>query len=547
MRGRVMRRGVAIAAALMLGAAAGAVPAGADPDPAEVTPLSTPGMPVSLAQAGELAVWSGEARQSAVPASLSGFAVSQVVLPSDAGLALTADGRVVGWGANGDRLQQVPAGVTSTKVAQIAATKLHAGAVTRDGRVLMWGRKLAAPDPTDVPAGMTNVKQLAITSTAGIALKGDGSVVAWGTNLHGITNVPAGLKATAIAASDASAYALTEQGSVVHWGDGIGSQGVPELPEGQVKAISASLAGGLALTENNKLVGFGHAGFSGHPAPAEANEGESVLLANGGDTVEFASVDRDRTIHHWFASSGSGLPDEVPSDLNGRAITQIVLGLLSGASTTGAVVIAKMLRAELPQVTGTARVGSVLTGVPGTFSASPDSVTNEWLVNGVPVSGSGATLAVTAAMVGKTISYRSTAVKAGETTVSSSSAGVRIPPVVVPPVPSTTKVAKVAVAKKAAKVTVTAKVSATRSTTGKAVVTIKKGSKTIVSKPVGVSAAGSVKLAVAKFAKLVVKKTKAKGKRAKTAHRGKYAVTVKYLGNSQVKPSTGTGKFSVKK
>jgi hypothetical protein len=543
-RGRLVWAAAATAVALVLGAA-GAVPAGADPDPGEATPLSVPGMAVSLAQAGELKLWGDNAYgQATVPASLAGVAVSQVVLPFRAGLALTADGRVVSWGSNIDRLERVPAEVTAAKVAQIATYESYAGAVTRDGRVLMWGKKSALATPLDVPAGLTGVKQLAIGTVAAAALKSDGSVVAWGKNYRGSLAVPAGLKATAIVAGGARFYALTEQGTVAQWGVNDDLSYTPPaavLEPGNVKAIAAAQFGALALLADDTLLRFGT--YPAAAVPEELDDVEPVLLANGGFQQGFAVVDRDRTIYQWDVS---GMIAGVPSELNGRDLTQIVL---SGGDehSAGGVVIAKLLRAALPQVTGTAKVGSVLTGVPGTFSAEPDSVTSQWLVNGAPVSGGGAQLTVTADLVGKTVSYQSTATKAGETTVVSSSAPVTVPKPPVVKVVSKTKLAKVTVAKKATAVTVTGKVTASKSPAGKAKVTIKKGKKVIVTTSVGVSAKGALKLTVKKFDKLVAKKLKAKGKKAKTAYRGKYTVSIQYLGNALVKPSAGSGTFTVKK
>ncbi|HTW16139.1 MAG TPA: hypothetical protein VMF51_13470 [Nocardioides sp.] len=549
MRGRWARGGLAASVVLLLGTT-GVAPVGAEPDPVETTPLSVPGKAVSLAQAGELVVWSGEPGQATtVPAWLSGVAVTQVVMPIDAGLALTADGRVVGWGKDEWTLRAVPPVVTEAKVAQIAAFGPCAGAVTRDGRVLMWGATCALSfSPRAVPAGLSDVVQLALSYTAGIALKRDGSVVAWGRNVQGITDVPDGLRATAVVADGSTAYALTEEGTVVSWG------GSPELPasmqqQGNVKAIAASASGVLALLADNTLVAPGNPG-----AEEEFAGVEPVLLANGGYGSEFGIVDRDRAIHHWNGLPGA--PDQVPPGLNGRPMTQFVLGQWEAPTlTTGAVVIAKLLPAELPQVHGAVKVGSVLSGVDGTFSAEPESVQSQWLVDDAPVAGSGpagAQLVVTAGMVGRTISYRSTAAKTGEATVSSSSVGVTVPPVVappvvVPPVSSSTRALKVKVAKKAAKVTVTATVTATRPLAGTAVVTITKGTKTIVSRTVGVPAAGAVRLTVARFARLVAKKTKATGKKAKTAYRGTYTVSVRYLGNKQVRASAGTAKFAVRR
>lgn len=560
MRGRLVRRGAATATATGLIAGlmgvVGAMPTMAAADPLEATP---PGMAVSLAQAGELVQWGDNSHgQATLPASLAGVAISQVVLPDQAALALTAGGRVVGWGTNPDRLERVPDAVTAEKVVQIATHAQYAGAVTSDGRVLMWGPKKKTPTPLDVPAGLTGVKQLAVSDLAAAALKADGSVVAWGSNLVGQTNVPAGLKATAIQSTASGLYvALTEAGTVTSWG----SPPAWPLPAalqvpGNVKAIATTDIGGIALLADNTTVLFDLGTPNSEEATRRAafTSTEAVLLATGTSRLQFVIADRDRAIR-VFTPEGSELPGEVPPALNGRALVQIVLSRGADAGQqikTGGVIITKMLRAELPQVTGAVKVGSVLTGVPGTFSAQPDAVTSQWLVGGAPA-GSGAQLTVTADMVGKTISYQSTASKTGEATISSASDAVTVPAVVVPPPPaavpvsSTTKVTKVKVAKKAASVTVAGKVTASKSPAGKAKVTIKKGKKVIVTKTVAVSAAGALKLTVKKFGALVAKKLKAKGKKARTAYRGKYVVLIAYAGNAQVKASAGSGKFTIKK
>jgi hypothetical protein len=303
---------------------------------------------------------------------------------------------------------------------------------------------------------------------------------------------------------------------------------------------------------DDSLVTWGYTGAP-RPIPATVTSAEPLLLGSSMGTG-FAMVDRDRVIRQWTAVSGGVDPDQeapdlLPGGLSGRAISHLTLNQLvaDAGESSGGAIVTRLLRADAPRVVGTAQVGSVVSGVPGTFSAGPDSVVSQWLVGGVPVAGAGAQLTVTAGMVGKSISYRSTASKAGEPTVFSTSAGVVVPAPPLPVVPSSTKVVKVKVAKKAAKVDVTGKVSASRPPTGKAVVTIKKGKKTIVTKTAAVSGAGAVKLTVKKFGKLVAKKTKAKGKKAKTAYRGSYTVTIKYLGNKQVKPSAHSKKFKVKR
>ncbi|QWF24136.1 hypothetical protein KM427_10840 [Nocardioides sp. LMS-CY] len=554
--GRVRPVVVGVALALAVGAASAVVPtapavAAADPR-MSVAPMPVTAVP--LAQAGEVAVWGhNDAGQATVPASLAGVAVSQVAVAESVVLALTAAGKVVGWGGNLGRLQRIPDEVSKADVAQIATgTSEFAGAVTRDGRVLMWGITTRRPSPLSVPAGLTGVTQLVLANWNAVALKADGSVVAWGADeaLNQIPPALAGVRTKAIVAGNDTAYALTEDGTVIPWGNVanvISKMPASVLQPGNVKAIGALGYGGVAVLADDTVVQWDIREVS--DTSWLAGSAPVSVSAGGG----FAGmVDSDGVIHHWneIATAESGL---VPAALNGRALAQFSVG----PDRNGAVVITKMLRGADPTIAGTPTVGSTLTATPGTFSASPDAVTSQWLADGAPVAGaSGAALSLTPALLGKKITYQSTATKAGETTISSTSAAVTVTepaPVATPKVASTTKVLKVKVAKNAKKLAVTGKVTAAKPVTGKAKVTIKKGKKTIVAKTVKVSAKGSVALTVKKFGKLVIKKLtpKKKGKKGKKGKKpsyyGKYVVSIDYAGNAQVDPSKAAKKFTVKK
>jgi hypothetical protein len=566
MRGRLGWAGIAAGVAGLMMSAVGIVPAADAAEPG-LAPLSVAGMAVPLSLSGELVAWGTDQSGGslAAPAQYAGVAFSQAVMTSNAVIALTSAGQVVGWGTNQYRMQQIPTDVAAAKVVQIAANNDgFAGAVTADGRVLVWGIKRTRPTPlNDIPAGLTGVKKLALAEEQAVALKQDGTVVAWGDNTNGVKNVPTGLHATDITVANATATALTTDRTVVQWGASGGSMGRPASVEltGNVKAIADRAGATMAWLADDSLVVWG---TSIQPT-AMPPSAQPLLLGSGSVGTAFAMVDQQRELHIWnpFVRSCPTLPNgcvpfdvgAVPAGLNGRAISQVALGIATVTETysTGVAIVTKFLAAASPQVTGATTVGSVLTGVPGTFSASPESVNSEWLVNGTVV-GAGAQLSLTAAMLGKTVTYRSTASKAGEGTLSSSSAGVVVTAAAPPPitnpikkVTSSTKVVKVKVAKKGAQVAVTGKVTATKPMAGKASVTIKKGKKTIVTKTVNVTATGALALTVKKFAKLVAKKTKAKGKKAKTAYRGSYTVSIKYAGNPQVNGSTGTGRFKVKK
>lgn len=84
------------------------------------------------------------------------------------------------------------------------------------------------------------------------------------------------------------------------------------------------------------------------------------------------------------------------------------------ASTSDGVVISDLVVTELPAITGTPRVGSLLSVSNGTYSATPDSVTFQWLEEGEPIAGAtAATYEPKAEQQGKRLSVRVTVAKAG--------------------------------------------------------------------------------------------------------------------------------------
>jgi hypothetical protein len=447
-----------VAASLALTGALVSVPsAQADPAPA---PAPTSDLPVPLAQAGEVRMLGPDETNiddpsccgvtfggvMTPPDSLDGVAVTQVLFGIQAGLALTATGKVVGWGTDYAKLNKVPAEVAAADVIQIATGGSYAGAVTRDGRVLTWGPALTHTTTRDVPEGLTGVTQLAINGQNAVALKSDGSVVAWGASdsiSTGLNDVPVQLapggstKATAVAIGNGAAYALTEQGTLITWG--ISSLVLPAATQvpGNVKAVAG---GGMVLLANNSLLKL-----DGKALPATVLATTPVSITGYSNLL--GVLDSAGAIHGWDRSGGvSTLETPVLEDLGGGKVAQFVVAATtagpgaegSGAGLPGAVILTKMLRAAPPTISGTAQVGSTLTGIPGTFSASPTSVAGQWLANGTPIpDATGETLSLTSAMASQQISYRSTATKTGETTISSTSDAVTV----ANPVAATVKVA----------------------------------------------------------------------------------------------------------
>ncbi len=112
----------------------------------------------------------------------------------------------------------------------------------------------------------------------------------------------------------------------------------------------------------------------------------------------------------------------------GKAITVTVTGTKAGYTTAAktsvatAAVARGTLTAPAPTITGTVKVGSVLTAVPGTWGPSPVTLAYQWKTGGIAITGATAsTYRPAAANVGKTITVTVTGSKTGYTSAAKTS------------------------------------------------------------------------------------------------------------------------------
>jgi hypothetical protein len=136
----------------------------------------------------------------------------------------------------------------------------------------------------------------------------------------------------------------------------------------------------------------------------------------------------------------------------GKTMTVRVTGTKSGFTTTAktsaatAAVAAGTLTAPVPTVSGTAKVGSTLTAVPGAWGPAPVTLAYQWYRSGVAITGAtSATYALAAADLGKTVTVQVMGTKAGFTTASKTSAATAAVAVgtLTAPVPTISGTAKV--------------------------------------------------------------------------------------------------------
>ncbi|PTL71740.1 hypothetical protein C1I63_02005 [Rathayibacter caricis DSM 15933] len=130
------------------------------------------------------------------------------------------------------------------------------------------------------------------------------------------------------------------------------------------------------------------------------------------------------------ALSGATAGTYKPSSATlGKKITVTVTGSKTGytgssrTSVATAAVVAGTLTAVTPTITGTARVGSTLTAVPGAWGPAPVAFTYQWKANGTALSGAtGSTYQPSAATLGKTITVTVSGTKVGYTSATRTSA-----------------------------------------------------------------------------------------------------------------------------
>ena len=216
---------------------------------------------------------SGTANNASAPVAvktagtpMEGKTIVQVAAGATHSLALATDGTIYAWGKNeygqlgNDSTinSPIPVAVKTTgtpmdgkKIIQIHAGYEHSLALASDGTVYAWGRnnsgQLGKNDATDthIPAAVQTlgtpmagkvIVQLAAGNSQSMALASDGTVYTWGWNQYGqlgngtttnsripvavvTTGTPlAGKTISQIAAGNAHALAMTDDGAIYSWG-----------------------------------------------------------------------------------------------------------------------------------------------------------------------------------------------------------------------------------------------------------------------------------------------------------------------------------------
>jgi alpha-tubulin suppressor-like RCC1 family protein len=287
--------------------------------------------------------------------------------------ALSQEGEIFGWGSgssgqlgNGvfqstiqsSPVQVVTAGtpMAGKTVTKIAAGGSHTLALTSDGGLFAWGsnslgqlgdstttnRNLPIAVPMSGALAGKTVVAIAAGNISSYALTSDGLVFAWGSNSCGrlgtgvgspamrrapaavVTNGPlAGKTIVHIAAGDASAYAITSDGSLFGWGqDVMGSEfneapvSIP-LPFGDTHRVPvAAAANGTSmhvLTEDGTVFSQGRSRFGalglGPMENSVASQLRKVPGTGQAEGLKVLSVATAGRAEHVLAIAEAGTPE----------------------------------------------------------------------------------------------------------------------------------------------------------------------------------------------------------------------------------------------
>ncbi len=429
----------------------------------------------------------------AIPAALANQQVKAVSVTKRKGAAVTSDGAVHIWGAsNGFATGTFTAATLGAKAVDVSIGILSGVVLLEDGTVGTF----TGFGYTHV-AGLEDVAEVLSDGSSGYTARITGgglrSFVA-STGDETSANIPAAVRGDELAdpvASFASTLAVTQAGVVHSWAGNVGSDTFPTVElDGKVIDVAtltdATTDGWrAALTDENEVVVWG-------PENAEAE-----------CTAAFT---------------------ELPEAIEGKGLRSLV----DGGYQFSVIASDPLAVNTAPSIAGTAEVGSTLTGTPATFTGSPDLITNRWFADDAPIEGTAGgatTYTLTAAELGKNITFKSTATRGADAPVVSTSASVG--PVQPPP-------AKIA--------SVTAVAAPTRSygTAGTATVTVTNTGSRAVSGTVTLTGAGPAQT-----------KTLAGGKAAfalpKSLAATAYTLKASYSGNSGLNPSSKTARYTVAK
>lgn len=346
--------------------------------------------------------------QKDVPLDLLPYttAIADISAGADHVLAVTDQGRLYAWGDNSQGEGEILVPQQGWHYKAVSAGFNYSLALTGSGRVEAWGS--SKYDLTFPPASLEGRTVTAISAggTFALALDSTGRVHAWGDHEHGQRDIPQALfskKVVKISAGYAHAVAVTEDKEVFAWGHGLfGETAVPASLQGRtIEEIDAGGAHTVALMGDGSIVGWGDNTHGQLNTPTTSDRWYHVSAGNG---FTIASGNKESKVRVWGDGADTTFANVPPNS--------VPVSRVSAGGEFAVYGNALIVPETAPQISGTARVGEVLTGTPGTWVPRAPTFTPSWYVDGSAV-GREFTYTPTADQVGKKVSFTTLARREG--------------------------------------------------------------------------------------------------------------------------------------
>ncbi len=320
---------------------------------------------VAVNNQGKLDVW-GRAQKSSIinmkddiPKDLG--KVEKVAAGFDHAIALTADGKIKGWGSNRQRQTSVPPELTKVNpkdVKDLYAEYQNSVVLMNDGTMYYFGNSMNNDYKSDHDY-QGKLDKVSLLADAVIGLTKDGKVVYLGSATNSYSRVPENMgKVVDIATSATIITAVNDKGEIFTWGNAGAKPEVeqPELEGEKIVKLSAGRHHFTGITDKGNVYSWGsnNYGQSDVPAGLKGKKVEHVYS----DFYQNYAVAEDGSVETWGLKGYPLGSDDLGRDIFGRLLNGGRMSMTIGAI---AVVISTI-------------IGVIVGGISGYFGGTIDNI-----------------------------------------------------------------------------------------------------------------------------------------------------------------------------
>ena len=368
------------------------------PDLGSVTQISAGSFHTcAITTAGSPVCWGRSTEgQTMIPPNLG--SVTHIAAGAYHTCAITTAGTPACWGYNDDGETTIPPNLGS--VTQISAGAFHTCAITTAGTPVCWG--FNGDGETTIPPNLGSVMQITAGAFHTCAITTAGTPACWGDNLDGETTIPPNLgSVTQISAGDSHTCASTTAVTPVCWGSN--DDGEMTIPPnlGSVTQITAGYQHTCALRTDASAVCWGDnsSGQSLVPPHNTARPqitgtpkvGSSVAASTGSwdnaptsFTYAWLRCTTSNTLATCTTIAGADQSTYALSVDDDMLYLRVVVTPTNASGSVAqhsyAVKVTRVRPANTvrPVISGTPRVGSVLTATSGDWTNNPAGYAYAW-------------------------------------------------------------------------------------------------------------------------------------------------------------------------